>query len=265
MDKPYSPLSRIHLIALAVVLLIALNSVWLNLFSTLDNRLSDFVVRHVAQQLSPDTDIVIVDIDEASLAAMQDTAGSWPWPRAVHGELLQGIARQQPRAIVFDILFSEPDRYRPESDQFFNEVLHDLHNVYFPMLQLEGNQNSACPLPKWRSVIDIPHAPDADPDARAILLPPQAVATESWRVGLINFTEDADGIARRYELHRDVSGWQLESLPARVMRDPATPIPQQPDISLHWRGSTERPWLSTTRTPSESWDPTATERRHISA
>jgi adenylate cyclase len=236
MDKPYSPLSRIHLIALVVVLLIALNSMWLNIFSTLDNRLSDFVVRHVAQRLSPDTDIVIVDIDEASLAAMQDTAGSWPWPRAVHGELLQGIARQQPRAIVFDILFSEPDRYRPESDRFFNEVLHDLHNVYFPMLQLEGNQAGGVPLSEIARVIDLPHAANADPDARAILLPPQAVATESWRVGLVNFTEDADGIARRYELHRDVSGWQLESLPARVMRDLGYPIPQQPDISLHWRG-----------------------------
>lgn len=236
MDKPYSPLSRIHLIALVVVLLIALNSMWLNIFSTLDNRLSDFVVRHVAQQLSPDTDIVIVDIDEASLAAMQDTAGSWPWPRAVHGELLQGIARQQPRAIVFDILFSEPDRYRPESDRFFNEVLHDLHNVYFPMLQLEGNQAGGVPLSEIARVIDLPHAANADPDARAILLPPQAVATESWRVGLVNFTEDADGIARRYELHRDVSGWQLESLPARVMRDLGYPIPQQPDINLHWRG-----------------------------
>ena len=236
MDKPYSPLSRIHLIALVVVLLIALNSMWLNIFSTLDNRLSDFVVRHVAQQLSPDTDIVIVDIDEASLAAMQDTAGSWPWPRAVHGELLQGIARQTPRAIVFDILFSEPDRYRPESDRFFNEVLHDLHNVYFPMLQLEGNQAGGVPLSEIAHVIDLPHAANADPDARAILLPPQAVATESWRVGLVNFTEDADGIARRYELHRDVSGWQLESLPARVMRDLGYPIPQQPDISLQWRG-----------------------------
>src|ERR1019366_10206398 len=103
MDKPYSPLSRIHLIALVVVLLIALNSMWLNISSTLDNRLSDFVVRHVAQRLSPDTNIVIVDIDEASLAAMQDTAGGWPWRRAGHGELRQGIGRQQPRAILFDI------------------------------------------------------------------------------------------------------------------------------------------------------------------
>jgi adenylate cyclase len=236
MDKPGLPLSRIHLIALVVVLLIAFNSVWLNLFSTLDNRLSDFFVRHVAQSLGPDPDIVIVDIDEASLAAMQDTAGSWPWPRAVHGELLQGIERQQPRAIVFDILFSEPDRYRPDSDRYFNEVLHNLHNVYFPMALLEGNQSMGVPLAELAKAIAIPRSPDADPNARAIVLPPQAIATESWRVGLINFTEDADGIARRYELHRDISGWQLESLSARVMRDLGYIIPPQPYINLHWRG-----------------------------
>ena len=229
-------LNRIHLLALATALFIVINSLWLNAFSTLDNRLSDFFVRRVALQLSPDPDIVIVDIDEASLAAMQDTAGSWPWPRAVHGELLQGIARQKPRAVVFDILFSEPDRYRPESDQFFNEALHDLHNVYFPILQLEGKQSGGIPLSELARVTSIPHAPDADPNARAILLPPQAVATESWRIGLVNFTEDADGIARRYELRRDISGWQLESLPARVMRDLGYSIPQQPDINLHWRG-----------------------------
>jgi len=239
MNKPRSPLSRIHVIALAAALLIVLNSVWLNLFNTLDNRLSDLFVRQVAQKLSPDPDIVIVDIDEASLAAMQDTAGSWPWPRAVHGELLQGIARQQPRAIVFDIMFSEPDRYRPESDQFFNEVLHDLRNVYFPMALLEGNQALGVPLAELTKVIAIPHAPDADPQARAILLPPQAVAPESWRVGLINFTEDKDGIARRYELRHDVSGWELGSLPARVMRDLGYAIPQQPDIIQHWRGDSQ--------------------------
>ena len=236
MNKFYPPLNRLHLIALGAVLLIVLNSVWLNAFSTFDNRLSDFFVRQVAQKLSPDPDIAIVDIDEASLVAMQDTAGSWPWPRAVHAELLQGIARQQPRAIVFDILFSEPDRYRPDSDKFFNEVLHDLHNVYFPMLQLEGNQSGGVPLSEIARVINLPHAANADPNARAILLPPQAIAMESWRVGLINLTKDEDGIVRRYELRRDVSGWQLEPLPARVMRDLGYTIPSQPDISLHWRG-----------------------------
>ena len=236
MNKYYSSLTRIHVLALAAALLIALNSLWLDAFHTLDHRISDYFVRQAAQRLIPDPDIVIVDIDEASLAAMQDDAGSWPWPRAVHAELLQGIARQKPRAIVFDILFSEPDRYRPDSDRYFNQVLRKMRNVYFPMVQLEGNQTLGAPLAELAEIIPIPRSASADPAARAILLPPQAIAPESWRVGLINFTEDADGIARRYELYRNVSGWQLESLPARVMRDLGYTIPPRSDISLHWRG-----------------------------
>ncbi len=236
MNTPKTPLTRIHLLALFLASLIVLNGLWLNAFSTPDNRLSDVFVRSVASSLQPDPDIVIVDIDEASIAAMQDVAGSWPWPRAVHGELVQGIERQQPAAIVFDILFSEPDRYRPESDQIFNDVLHDLHNVYFPMLQLEGKQSTGVPLAELAKITDVPHRADADQNARAILLPPQAIAPSSWRVGLVNLTEDKDGIARRYDVRRDIGGWQLESLPARVMRDLNIPTPDQEHIILHWRG-----------------------------
>ena len=236
MNRPKAPLTRIHLLALVLALLIVLNGVWLNAFSTPDNRLSDVFVRSVASSLQPDPDIVIVDIDEASIAAMQDVAGSWPWPRAVHGELLQGIARQQPAAIVFDILFSEPDRYRPESDQMFNDVLHDMHNVYFPMLQLEGKQSTGVPLAELAKIIDVPHRANADQNARAILLPPQAIAPSSWRVGLVNLTEDKDGIARRYDVRRDIGGWQLESLPARLMRDLNIATPDQEHIILNWRG-----------------------------
>ncbi len=234
--KTQSPLTRVHLIAAILVSLIAADSLWLNAFSTPDARLSDVFVRAVAGGLQTDPDIVIVDIDEASLAAMQDVAGSWPWPRAVHGELLEGIAKQQPAAIVFDILFSEPDRYRPESDQMFNDTLHGMNNVYFPMLQLNGDQATGVPLAELAKVSDIPHRADADLNARAILLPPQAINTESWRIGLINFNEDKDGIARRYGVHRDIGGWELESLPARVMRGLKIATPEQGSITLHWRG-----------------------------
>ncbi len=234
--KTRSPLTRVHLIAAILVFLIAANSLWLNAFSTPDARLSDVFVRTVASGLQTDSDIVIVDIDEASMAAMQDVAGSWPWPRAVHGELLEGIAKQKPAAIVFDILFSEPDRYRPESDQMLNDTLHGINNVYFPMLQLNGDQATGVPLSELAKVSDIPHRTDADLNARAILLPPQAINTESWRIGLINFNEDKDGIARRYDVRRNIGGWELESLPARVMRGLKIAIPKQDSITLHWRG-----------------------------
>jgi adenylate cyclase len=237
MTTPRPPLTRIHLLAVILALLIALNGASLNLFSSLDHALSDVFVRKVAATLLPDPDIVIVDIDEKSITAMQDVAGSWPWPRAVHGELLEGIAKQKPAAIVFDLLFSEPDRYRPESDQMFNDTLRDMHNVYLPMLQMEGDQSTGVPLAELAKVTDIPHRADADPNARAILLAPQAVDPKSWRVGLINFSEDKkDGIGRRYDVRRNIGGWYLESLPARLMRDLGVKVPEQDDIILHWRG-----------------------------
>src|SRR5512145_285078 len=110
-------------ITVLFVLLAVIETGWLHLSLPLENRLSDLFVRQQAQGLQPDPDIVVVDIDDASLARMQEIAGNWPWPRSVHGELVRGIAKQQPAAIVFDILFSELDQYRPESDRQFNEAL----------------------------------------------------------------------------------------------------------------------------------------------
>src|SRR5512135_3179280 len=104
-------------ITLLFLLLAALETGWLHALMPLSNSLSDFFVREQAQNLQPDPDIVIVDIDDSSLARMEGVAGSWPWPRSVHGEMVEGIAREHPAAIVFDILFSEQDKYRPESDR----------------------------------------------------------------------------------------------------------------------------------------------------
>ena len=62
---------------------------------------------------------MLVDIDEKSLAAMEKDAGRWPWPRVVYAELLEGLAAQKPRAIVFDIMFTEADSFRPQDDAGF--------------------------------------------------------------------------------------------------------------------------------------------------
>jgi len=54
-----------------------------------------------------DPQVVIVDIDEASLAR----EGRWPWPRDKLARLTRELfTRYQVRAIGFDVLFAEPDR-----------------------------------------------------------------------------------------------------------------------------------------------------------
>ena len=60
-------------------------------------------------------------------------AGSWPWPRSVHGELIDYIEAQQPRAIAFDVLFNELDVYRPEHDAAFADAVARHPNVWLAM------------------------------------------------------------------------------------------------------------------------------------
>ena len=210
---------------------------WLHALSPLENRLSDWFVRQQAQSLTPDADIVIVDIDDASLARMQDTAGSWPWPRSVHGELVRGIARQQPKAIVFDILFTERDEFRPESDREFNRSLQGLNNVYFPMVRRDAElDKQGAAAAQVATMLGLQRTEHADDKARIAVLPPLAVDPAHWRAGSINFVEDPDGVGRRYQLYTDAYGWLIPSLPARVAQDLGYVVPQQPDMVLAWRG-----------------------------
>jgi adenylate cyclase len=133
-------------------------------------RLSDFFFRLHAAGLAPDPDIVIVDIDERSLAGMQQTAGKWPWPRAIHAELLAGIEAQKPRAVVFDILFSEEDTFRPDSDRAFNLALQGRDNVYLPMVRLPvKNDVNGAPVAEVAMLLHIRPTPEARQDARVAL------------------------------------------------------------------------------------------------
>lgn len=228
----------LNLIALATLFAIAIEFSPLHPLLSLDNRVSDFLVKMHALSLSPDPDIVIVDIDNNSMEAMVDVAGNWPWPRSVHGELVEGIEKQQPKAIVFDILFSEPDRFRPEHDVVFNEVIRQTRNVYFPMLRLEHEDDTQ--RVKLKSVAEplaLLPTPGADPEATAALLLPQAVEKPSWRAGTINYNEDEDGIGRRYDLYIQAYGWRIPSLPARVAADLHYTLPDTQSIILGWHGS----------------------------
>lgn len=221
-------------LALLFALLATLELTTLHGLQVLDWRVQDALVRQHAAGLAPDPDIVIIDIDEASLARMQEVAGSWPWPRATHAELLAGLARHKPRAIVFDLLFSDADRFRPESDAAFIEALRATPNVYLPMLTLQGDVRAGLRLADLAGPLGLTATPGADPEARALLLPPAVVPPELWRTGLINFIEDRDGIGRRYLLAQELAGWRIPSLPARVASDLGIKV-QGDSLLLAWR------------------------------
>jgi adenylate cyclase len=206
----------------------------------LERRFSDLFVAAQAPRLKPDPDIVVVDIDERSLDALAAEAGRWPWPRSIHGELVAGIAEQQPRAIVFDIMFSEPDVFRIESDEYFNQVVAQTPGVYFPVpRQPAAGDAFGWPLSELAQVLGAVKTAGADPGATIDITLPRALAPENWQLGLINFLADADGVGRRYYVYQDAHGWKLPSLPARVVQDLGLGVPTTESIALSFPGGRE--------------------------
>ena len=57
-----------------------------------------------------DSDVVIIDIDESSLGKF----GQFPWNRKVFADILDKINESNPKAIGFDIFFTEKDKQSPD-------------------------------------------------------------------------------------------------------------------------------------------------------
>ena len=70
----------------------------------------DFIQSMRPNVMAPEPNVVIVDIDEKSLAKI----GQWPWPRVLLAQLVENIILDYGALVVgFDIVFAEPDRVSP--------------------------------------------------------------------------------------------------------------------------------------------------------
>ncbi len=137
------------------------------LFNTLQAQLTDrfFVTEPVS------TDIVIIDIDEESLAAI----GQWPWPRSVHGQLLQNTAGA--RIVGFDVLFTESSGLGAQDDEVFANALRTFEGqVVLPAVIDEQSGRIVYPIETFRS---------------------------KSLTGFVNTSPDRDGVVRQVSLHKE--------------------------------------------------------------
>ncbi len=233
----------LYLCALLSVLIL-LDASLFHIGENMRNRAFDLMVKNRIVKAEVDPDIVIVDINEASLNAMAKEYGRWPWPRQVFGEFLENVESQNPKAIVFDILFSDADVYNPDSDAYFNDVIAGTDNTFFPMLRLSPTSDHLSKITpdiipgikrQLKNVDGEPASMAKKPIA--IVLPHFVAALNSKRLGTHNIYADADGIVREYRLWHNENGWLLPSLPLAVgnfAHMNSHPLPQ--DMLINWRG-----------------------------
>ncbi|GAO36984.1 molecular chaperone TorD [Sulfuricella sp. T08] len=217
--------------------LITADALVLHLATDMKQAAFDMMVRYRIVVPKPDPDIVIVDINEASLAAMAKDYGRWPWPRQVLGEFVEQIEKQQPKAVVFDILFSDPDVYNPDSDAYFDAAIAATSNTFFSMLRLDPADDTLSQIKPAMIPGVVALSDEAQRDATvAMVLPHFKALLEGGRLGLHNIYPDIDGIVRQYPVYRDDYGWKIPSLPLRIAQQLKFPQPEAQRVLLNWRG-----------------------------
>jgi adenylate cyclase len=154
---------------------------------TLDERAVDIFRRNHA----PHPDIAIIAIDNESLS----TIGRWPWSRKTHAQLLDTLRASPPRAIGFDINFSEPEN--PQSDASFSTAI----------------QNIAVPV-----ILPIQEVISSTGSPLGSVKPLPALRTTNVSLGHVTVPVSADGIARPMPRPAIIQGEAHPSFAAQVAR-----------------------------------------------
>ena len=71
-----------------------------------DLLLYDWSLRRLSDPAAVNRDIVLVEINDASIRDYSAAVGRWPWPRVLQSNLVDFLKRGRARVIAYDILFA---------------------------------------------------------------------------------------------------------------------------------------------------------------
>ena len=252
------------------VCLLALALHWSGWLSIAELKTLDHRFHRYADATKAGHDIVLVAVDEASL----ETYGRWPWPRDRHGYVVHYLKQAGAKAVVFDILFLEPDLAAEEFDEVFAEEMRAAGNVYLPFLMQDQQEPSADSTVAPAGPQTFP--PDILKKATIALddqelqpsgsltsyagakLPTPLLAQAARGLGYINLTPDIDGTTRRLPLLARAQNQAFQHITTAVARDllavdqatlrrrelrlgPLTiPLTAEREMVIDWHGTLEK-------------------------
>jgi len=219
-------LTRRHLGGIAAALL-TVGLVYSGSIEWLEYRALDelFELRGLRKPTSP---IVVVAIDTSTLAELSKF--QWPFPRAMHGKLIDRISTGRPLAIGVDILFDTPSSRGPADDEALGAAIARAGNVVLAAVSVTEGARYV--------------------DREEINIPIEVIRAGAAAVGPVNQFTDFDGHIRRTaprvavpDLQKRYEWWlgfdaQLHRL-ATEAGLPTKPLPTANQILINFTGP---PW-----------------------
>ncbi len=202
------------MVVIGLVFLLGLVLMTGGVFEPLERKSIDLRLGILRQDRAPDVPIAMILVDDASLDALAPMVGRWPWPRRVHGELIDFLAICGAKAIVVDLLFSEVQngtQIATESagtdDQRLSTATAQAGNVYHA-LQLVRRQEGFDPAGRDATTLPadfmqrfgLTVSGDAGPDYQDAYPPYADLYPGAKGMGVVSFDADSDGVFRRERL-----------------------------------------------------------------
>jgi len=176
----------------------------------------------------PTLPVAIVAIDESTMAEMDD---QWPYPRAVHAEVIRRIAEGKPLAIAVDIIFDKPSPRGPRDDEALGAAVAAAGNVVLAAAVTEDST------PMY--------------DRSTVNQPIPVIRRGAAGVAPINMPLDADGEMRRVPVWTPFNGERLLGLDAQLHAIVArtgmrvASLPEHRRVLINFRGGRQTyPWVS---------------------
>jgi CHASE2 domain-containing sensor protein len=195
---------RAGMVVLAITLLTGLVATLGGWSASVDQAVEE--ARHSSFPKIPSGQTVIVAIDGRSLSHF----GSWPWPRSVHGRLVDRLREAGARQIVFDIGFASPAADPAQDLAFAAAIERARGRVVLPAL-LENADGEFGP--------------------RDEALPPPSLGRHA-RIGAIWIRLDDDLFARNVPMSVEIGGARRPSL-ATFLSDRDN-LPQDMNVPIDW-------------------------------
>ncbi|MFC1750122.1 CHASE2 domain-containing protein [Pseudomonadota bacterium] len=224
MPKPNKKRLPALLISLAVVI-VTLGLSYTGALNTLENISYDWRLKHFRSNTQAPSDVAVILIDDASLNAMSNLVGRWPWPRSVHADLIDFLSLGGPRAIIFDVLFSEQESFAADkeaasSDQRLIQATAEAGNVIHAMQIYRDEEDEVNkgllkrPLPASAKAhsVTVPSIAKPSQNTNTYHLPLDGLSEASAGLGVVTSFPNDDGVYRHSRLIHHYQGDQFASL-----------------------------------------------------
>lgn len=159
-------------------------------------------------------DIVILLVDEASLATMDPLVGRWPWPRSVWADLLNFMQMGEAQSVAFDILFTErtlDDQGQASKQDLTLTYANRDTGIAVHAMQLLFDPTNPTPnklLPEiFRTKFAINNVSGVPTSKNnTYYIPFNGLYQTAEHMAVVEFSPDKDGGYRRTHLFRDYNG-----------------------------------------------------------